>query len=169
MNDKSNAGCIEQNGSVSLRPELPEDEAFLLDVYGSTRQEELDLTGWNAATREAFVKMQFNAMRQGYASMFPHGSFNVILLNQQPVGRMVISRGDIEFRVVDMALLQAFRGRGIGTLLLGELLAEAARAGKPVRLHVLKMSRATRLYERLGFLRVGEEGFYDHMEWRPAA
>jgi ribosomal protein S18 acetylase RimI-like enzyme len=154
--------------SVSLRPERPEDDAFLLDVYGSTRQEELDLTGWNAATREAFIKMQFNAMRQGYAGMFPHGSFNVILLNQQPVGRIVVSRGDIEFRVVDMALLPAFRGRGVGTFLLRELIAEAARANKPVRLHVLKMSRATRLYERLGFVRFGEEGFHDQMEWRPS-
>ena len=163
MNDKSLAD------SASLRPERPEDEAFLLDVYGSTRQEELDLTGWNAATREAFVKMQFNAMRQGYAGMFPDGSFNIILLNQQPVGRIVISRGDTEFRVVDMALLPAFRGRGVGTFLLRELLAEAAQAGKPLRLHVLKMSRATRLYERLGFLRFGEEGFYDQMEWRPSA
>ena len=56
---------------------------------------------------------------EGY-NVNPDGSFNIILLNQQPVGRIVISRGDIEFRVVDMALLPAFRGRGIGTFLLGD-------------------------------------------------
>ena len=163
MNDESLAD------SVSLRTESPEDEAFLQEVYASTRQEELDLTGWNAAMREAFVRMQFAAMRQGYAGMFPHGDFSIILLNQRPVGRIVISRADDAFRVVDMALLPAFRGRGVGTFLLRELLGEAARAGKPVRLHVLKMSRATGLYERLGFVRFGEEGFHDQLEWRPAA
>jgi ribosomal protein S18 acetylase RimI-like enzyme len=168
MNNELKTGPISHD-SVSLRPERPEDEAFLLEAYASTRQEELDLTGWNAATREAFVKMQFTAMRQGYAGMFPLGEFSVILLNQRPVGRIVISRADVEFRVVDMVVLPAFRGQGVGTFLLRELLAEAAQAGKPVRLHVLKMSRATGLYERLGFLRVGEEGFYDHMEWRPIA
>jgi len=60
-------------------------------------------------------------------------------------------------------------GGGASDFPVAGIACEAARADKPVRLHVLKMSRATRLYERLGFLHVGEEGFHDQMEWRPAA
>jgi GNAT superfamily N-acetyltransferase len=82
---------------------------------------------------------------------------------------MVVNWGDDEIRLVDLALLPACRGHGIGTGLLQSLLAKARRAGMPVRLHIFKMNRAARLYEHLGFFRTGGDGIYDHMEWRPPA
>jgi len=59
--------------------------------------------------------------------------------------------------VVDLALLPADRNAGIGMFLMRQVCAEAAQAGKPVRLSVLKNSRAVRWYERLGFAKT-EEG-----------
>ena len=59
------------------------------------------------------------------------------------------------------------RGTGMGTALLKDLLAEAERAGKPVRLQVLKTNRAIRLYARLGFAITGESPTHLQMEWRP--
>ncbi len=51
------------------------------------------------------------------------------------------------------------RGRGVGGLLVRELLAEAARQGiAQVSLSVEVDNPAQRLYERLGFERVGREG-----------
>jgi ribosomal protein S18 acetylase RimI-like enzyme len=82
---------------------------------------------------------------------------------------MVINRGAMEIRVVDLALLPAHRNRGIGTFLMRQVCTEAANAGKPVRLCVLKNNRALRCYERLGFAKTGELGVYDELEWRPAA
>lgn len=154
--------------TVELRPERPEDEAFLREVYARTRQEELDRTGWDAATRAAFLEMQFHAMRRGYRAMFPRGEFAVILLDGQPAGRQVVHRTGTEIRLVDVALLPAQRGRGVGTALLQTLLAESARAGIPVRLQVLATNRARRLYERLGFTRSGGDELYAELEWRPA-
>ena len=156
----------QRDDSIFLQPQRPGDEPFLLEVYASTREDELDRTGWDAATRSAFVKMQFNAMQQGYATMFPRGQFSIILLHNRPIGRLVVDRADHEIRVVDIALLPSYRGQGIGTFLLQQLLLEASHAEKPVRLHVLKTSRAARHYLRLGFLKVGAEGPYDQMQWR---
>ena len=62
-------------GVVSLRPEQPEDEDFLFAVYASTRAEELAVTGWDEATRSAFLNLQFRAMRQGYHASFPQAEF----------------------------------------------------------------------------------------------
>jgi ribosomal protein S18 acetylase RimI-like enzyme len=151
--------------AVVLRPEQPADEAFLLHLYASTRQEELALTNWDAATRAAFVTSQFDAMRQGYAGMFPDGQFSIVLLGDRAIGRMVIHRGAQEIRLVDMALMPESRCRGIGAGLVQTLLAEARRARKPVSLHVLKGNRAARLYERLGFRFTGGDGLYDEMTW----
>jgi GNAT superfamily N-acetyltransferase len=152
--------------TTSLRPERSEDEPFLLEVYASTRQEELDATGWPAAMREAFVKMQFNAQRQGYRATFPRAEFSIILSAGQPVGRIVINRAQSEFLLVDMTLLPAHCGCGLGTALIQDLLREAAAAQKPVRLSVLKGQRAGRLYQRLGFVKTGEDDLRDRMEWR---
>jgi ribosomal protein S18 acetylase RimI-like enzyme len=149
-----------------LRPEEPADVPFLLEVYASTRQEELDAMGWPPSVREAFVKMQFNAQQQGYRTTFPQAEFAIILHRDQAIGRIVIDRAETGILLVDLALLPAHRGRGIGTALVKDLLREAAAAQKPVRLSVIKGQRAFSLYQRLGFKKTGEAGWRDQMEWR---
>lgn len=151
---------------ISLRPEQNGDAPFLFEVYASTREEELALTNWDAATRRMFLDMQFAAMNRGYAGMFPTGEFSVICEHGQPIGRLVLYRSAEEIRVVDLALLPAHRNRGIGTLLMRRVCDEAGRAGKPVRLSVLKTNRAAHWYARLGFHKIGEAGFHDELEWR---
>jgi ribosomal protein S18 acetylase RimI-like enzyme len=167
MNATATALLDSAQPPVWLRPEQPADEAFLLELYGRTRQEELSLTNWDAATRAAFVKMQFNAMRRGYAGMFPNGQFSVVLLADRAVGRLVVHRGEQEICLADMALLPEICGRGIGTRLVQAVQAEARQAQKTVRLHVLKGNRAARLYERLGFRLTADCGIHDEMTWTP--
>ncbi|HLX94817.1 MAG TPA: GNAT family N-acetyltransferase [Verrucomicrobiae bacterium] len=152
---------------IVLRPEAAADEIFLFEVYAGTRQEELDLTDWDAPTRAAFLDMQFKAMRQGYRTMFPTADFSIILRGPERIGRMIILRLDREIRVVDLALRPGFRNQKIGTFLMQRVCAEAARAGKTVTLSVLKNTRPVGWYRRLGFATAGEAGFYEEMEWRP--
>lgn len=154
------------SNTVSLRPEHAGDEPFLFEVYASTRAEEMALTNWDPATCQAFLAMQFRTMRQGYRAMFPAGEFRVIEAARQRAGLMVIHRDATEIRVVDIALAPEYRNQGIGTFLIRELCAEAARMGRVVRLSVLKNNPASRWYARLGFRKIGETGIHDEMEWR---
>jgi GNAT superfamily N-acetyltransferase len=152
--------------AISLRPEHARDETFLLAVYASTREEELTRTGWDDATRRQFVEMQFKAMRQGYATAFPHAEFSIILLDGHPIGRVVINRTDREIRIVDMALLSEHRGKGIGTDLMQTWRREAAQRQKPLRLRVVKRTRPANWYKRIGFVLIDEDGIHDHLEFR---
>jgi GNAT superfamily N-acetyltransferase len=154
---------------TALRPKAPGDGPFLLGLYASTRQKELDAVGWPAPVREAFVTMQFNAQQQGYRSAFPNGDFSIILLRDQAVGRIVIDRAEPAYRLVDIALLPAHRGHGLGGTLVQSLMREATAAHRPVRLSVIKGQRASRLYQRLGFANTGDDGFREQMEWRGEA
>jgi ribosomal protein S18 acetylase RimI-like enzyme len=154
-------------GTVTLRPEQPADEPFLFEVYASTREEELNLTGWTAAMRNAFLNQQFKAMRQGYAGMFPQGVFSIILLEGRPIGRQVVDRNTERICVVDVALLPPFQCQGIGTALMEAVLRLAVGENLPVRLHVVRDNRALNLYRRLGFQPLGEMDAYQEMEWRP--
>ncbi|HTD51708.1 MAG TPA: GNAT family N-acetyltransferase, partial [Thermoanaerobaculia bacterium] len=74
-----------------------------------------------------------------------------------------------EIRLVDIALLPAFRGKGVGTRLLAELIAEAKGRGVPLTIHVELFNPARRLYDRLGFTPVEEHGVHVLMERRPEA
>jgi ribosomal protein S18 acetylase RimI-like enzyme len=156
-------------GTIELRDEQSGDEPLLFELYASTREEELALTGWDTATRQTFLTMQFRAMRQGYRSMFPQGQFSIILADGSPVGRVVIDRSPQELHVADIVVREAHRSRGIGGRVMKDLMAEAAKTGKPVRLQVLKQSRAIAFYQRLGFSRIGGTEIYDQMEWWPPA
>jgi ribosomal protein S18 acetylase RimI-like enzyme len=155
--------------SITLRPVEPADTAFLRDVYGSTRADELALTGWNAAEKDAFVQMQFDAQDHHYRATYSNASFQVILREGRPIGRLYVARGDDEIRIVDIAILPAYRGGGVGTALIAELLGEAQHAGKAVRIHVERDNPALRLYSRLGFRPIAERGVYWFLEWSPAA
>jgi ribosomal protein S18 acetylase RimI-like enzyme len=91
----------------------------------------------------------------------------VILENDAPIGRLYLHRRPEDLRIMDIALLPEHRGRGIGGLLIGELLDEARAAGHSVSIHVEIYNPAMRLYERLGFKQIDTYGVYHLMEWRP--
>jgi len=150
--------------TVDLRPERPDDREFLYEVYASTRDEELMLTNWDEPMRRAFLNQQFNAMMTGYRSMFPEGHFLILEVAGKAVGRMVLHQGEKEIRVVDLALLPAYRNQGVGTFLMRQI---CAKADRPVRLSVLKFNRAFGWYQRLGFQKRGDSGIYDELEWLP--
>ncbi len=152
---------------VALRPATAADEALLRRVYAGTREEELALTGWTDAEKEAFVAMQFAAQSAHYAQHYPAMSADVVLVEGEPAGRLLVDRWDAEIRIVDIALLPRARGRGAGGALLADLVAEAAAAAKRLSIHVERNNRALGLYERLGFKPVGEAGIYLRMELAP--
>lgn len=155
--------------TISLRAVTAEDEAFLFEVYASTRRAEMLSWGWDRAQQDAFLKMQFKAQHQAYEVEDEATDTKIILLEGKPVGRLIVNRTEDEIRLTDIALLTEYRSSGIGTGLIKDLFDEAYRAGKPVRLHVLKNNRAIHLYERLGFKTTGENGMHFQMEWVPAA
>lgn len=70
--------------------------------------------------------------------------------------------------IANIALDPAMQGRGIGTRILQDILAEATAADVPVRLDVIKANiQARALYERLGFVWVGANESHDTMERFP--
>jgi ribosomal protein S18 acetylase RimI-like enzyme len=153
---------------VRLRPISPADEPFLLELYASTREDELAIAPWTPEQKSAFLEMQFDAQDRDYRGRHPDASFDVIDVGGKRAGRLLVHRGSEEFRVLDISLLPAWRGRGIGGELMLGLIAEAHAQGKPVRIHVERFNRARALYERLGFREVAEAGVYVLMECPPS-
>lgn len=153
--------------TVTLRPITPDDEAFLYRLYASTREEELAPLDWQEAQKETFLRMQFTAQHTFYREQFPQAAFQLLVLGDEPIGRLYVDHRPDEIRILDIALLPAYRNRGIGTRLIEEILDRGAAAGLPVRMHVEQYNPALRLYQRLGFRRIDDNGIHLLMEWSP--
>ena len=142
---------------IELRPAEPADREFLYRVYAGTRTEELAVVPWDEAQKEAFLRSQFDAQDRWYREHYARATFEVVVVDGEPAGRLYLHRGESEIRIVDIALLPEHRGNGVGTALLRDLLAEADRR---VTIHVERFNPALRLYERLGFTLAEDKGVY---------
>ncbi len=146
---------------IALRAATPEDRELLYTVYADSRAEELARVPWTAEQKAAFLRQQFDAQDAWWREHYTTAELSVIEADGEPAGRLYVDEWKREVRIVDVAVLSTFRGRGIGTRLVRDVIARADGAGKPVTIHVEMFNAgARRLYERLGFELVHEEGVY---------
>lgn len=150
-----------------LRPIDAADQAFLQRLYASSRETEMSRSGWPVEAIAAFLQQQFNLQQRYYQEHFPDGEFWLIEHDGEAIGRLYLFWGETTLQLIDIALLPECRGVGLGTALLDELLTRADSRGLAVGLHVETDNPARRLYRRLGFAVVGENGVYLEMR-RPA-
>ena len=143
-----------------LRATTDADRDFLVELYASTREPELAQVAWEDGAKDAFLEQQFSAQDLHYRSNYPGAALDVIEVDGERAGRLYVYRGEKDIRIMDIALAPAFRGRGIGTGLLEELMDEARSSERSLSIHVEMQNPARSLYERLGFAPAGEHGVY---------
>lgn len=151
--------------TITLRPAGPDDHAFLMEVYGSTRADELALTPWNDEQRAAFILHQFTAQQDHYAKNYPGATHDIILADGRQAGRIYVARLEREIRIIDLTLLPHERNTGIGSYLIRQLLVEAGRTKQSVRIWVEEFNPSLRLFERLGFSRSEQQGIHLLLQW----
>jgi len=150
----------------TLRLVRPEDQDFLFKLYASTRAQEIAAFGWPATQQEAFLRMQFMAQQRSYELAYPQAEHQIVEQGGAPIGRIMVHREKDFARLVDIALLTEYCGKGIGSGLISALMEQCAGDGATLKLQVRQANPAVRLYERLGFIRAGEDAMYIQMERR---
>ena len=156
------------SANITLRPVGSDDYDFLVEVYGSTRAEEMALVPWTDEQRQLFVRSQFNAQQDHYAKTYPGASHDVIVSDNRSVGRLYVARLDHEIRIIDITLLPAERNGGIGSYLIKQLLNEANSSGKITRIYVEEFNPSLRLFERLGFSSSEQQGIHLLLQCNPS-
>jgi GNAT superfamily N-acetyltransferase len=154
------------NYSITFRSVTADDADFLLELYKSSRGDDLRKLGWEDERIDEFLGMQYEAQQRFYESEYRRVADQVVLADDKPAGRLMFEQREHEIRCVDFALLPQYRGQGIGTGLLKNLQSQARGANKPLRLQVIRFNRAINLFERVGFVRTSETGTHFQMEWR---
>jgi SAM-dependent methyltransferase len=136
-----------------IRPATVDDVGFLTDVVLAAGQGDVDEVEWRAG----FAAWTIETL----------ADTSVIELYGDRVGRLRIRRTPESIELCGIQLLPEVRNRGIGAAIIRELQAESAGAGVPLDLGVEKDNPdARRLYDRLGFTKVGESGDEDKLRWQ---
>ena len=155
---------------IRLRKIEENDKSVLLEIYASTRKEEMErVPHWTDLMKNEFLKQQFNAQHIHYQNNYPGADFWILEKNKKPIGRLYVSEryNNSTIRIIDITLLPAFRGQGSGTGILRDLIKKASESGLPLSIHVESFNPAKKLYERLGFKKISEtNGVYHLMEWK---
>ena len=151
--------------ACTLRPAAPDDARFLFDLYAGSRLDELAGAGWTAPQCDTFLRLQYAARDAHYRSAFPEAIDQIALCGDTVAGRLLVDRRADALHIVDVALLPACRGQGVGSALLRELQREAEATQRQVLLHVEMHNRARALYRRLGFAEIETLGLHVSMCW----
>jgi len=152
---------------ITLCPEQPTDEVFLRNLLIAQRWAEFAPLPLQDDQKIALLTGQFRAKRQHYATHYPNAWRAIIRLQDQPMGSITLDQRPERLWIVDIGLHPDHCGQGLGSVVLHAILATAARTGQGVGLSVALGNPAERLYRRLGFHSISQDGAYQMMHWQP--
>jgi ribosomal protein S18 acetylase RimI-like enzyme len=139
-----------------LRPAERSDYSFALTLYVEGAKGHLTKIGrWD---EDRFVAL----FREGY----DQGRTRIISVDGRVVGFIQVVDFADRLYLRQLHLIDGFRGRGIGSTLIGAELKRAAETGRPVTLDVMHGNPARRLYVKLGFESTGKDPDKEQMIWR---
>ena len=155
--------------NISLRPIKDQDSDFLYKLYAQTREAEINMTGWTPEQATVFLQQQFRAQTTYWGDNYDTTRFELILWKNKPAGRFYVDEMPEELRLVDIIVDESFRGKGIGAVLIRQLLEEATEKNKPVTLHVEANNWVKSFYEKLGFKVIKPHEVHSFMRWEPTS
>lgn len=129
----------------ALRPAAETDIPFLMDLRHQSMDTVLVAAGMTPGD-------ETHMQRVLYAFEWAQ----VVLLAGEPIGLLKVVRTPPVWELIQIQLLPGEQGKGFGEQLLRALMAQAMAAGASIKLCVLKVNPALHLYERLGFVVIGE-------------
>src|SRR5258708_29155741 len=118
--------------SISVRPVTNDDADLLLEIYKSSRGDDLRGLGWSEDRISEFLGLKYEAQKHFLESEYKRATDELILRADQPAGRLIVERREHEIRCIDLALLPEHRNRGVGTFLIRTLQNEARREANPL-------------------------------------
>ena len=123
---------------ISFRPIKHKDFEFLWRLHNAALKDYITQTwGWDE-----------DWQKRNFAEIFKTEKAKIIVFEKKDIGYWEVGEREVETVLISIRLLPKYQRRGIGTKIIEDLLDNSQ---KPIRLQVLKVNPAKKLYERLGF------------------
>jgi ribosomal protein S18 acetylase RimI-like enzyme len=149
---------VPNDPELRLRLAGSADEAFIRHLFREVHAGQF--AGLSGPILEQVMAQQFRSRTAGYAAQFPDATSMIVMRRAMAVGRLLLNCVSERWHVIDIALLPAERGRGLGSEIFDALEASARGRGVgAVTLMVLANNLAARrFYARRGFAESGSAG-----------
>lgn len=140
--------------TIHFQPATADDFETLLQLRLITMRPSLEKLG----------RFDPDRARQRFQAAFQPHHLRHIVVEGVRVGCVALKPGDNHWQVDQFYLYPDWQGKGIGSTVLQQLIAEASDAGKPMKVEVLKGSEANHFYQRHGFVLTHEEEWDNYYE-----
>lgn len=141
--------------AIELRPATQADYDFLYDLHVSTMRGYVEATwSWDEVWQRRHFQQHFR----------PEVN-QIIVLNGCDAGLISVGQNKNEFFIRNIQILPEHQNKGIGRFIIARIIQQAQQQGCLVALQVLKVNRARRFYEQLGFVIEGETQTHFNMKW----
>jgi len=152
---------------IQLKKKNETDSEFLLQLMGEIKIAELNAYSWPEHMKNQLIEMQYKGYEQMIKNEYPNAEDYIIMVDNENAGRLQLDINDNSMCIVNISLMPAFHGKGIGSKIIKDVLAEADMKNKPVYLEVDKVNPAFNLYKRIGFDICGEDEIKYSMKYLP--
>lgn len=136
-----------RGSSYFLRPARQSDLPFVVALHNESLREYLEpLFGWDQNHWKSFISTWFDPQR-----------VKIIQVDEVDSGLLVVEERSDEILFESISITSSLRNLGLGSKIIGDVIERSKVSGFPIHLDVLKTNLpARRLYERLGFVVIGE-------------
>jgi ribosomal protein S18 acetylase RimI-like enzyme len=141
---------------IALRPAGAQDFEYCKRLY---------FAGMKTIIAELNLDMAAQAV--SFSEQWALEQVRIIDVDDSNAGWLQSEMRDDEMFIAQLFVDGPFQRQGIGTHVMKSLIGEAARLNQPVRLAVVKINPALRLYERLGFHTTHEDDRKFYMKRDP--
>ena len=146
------------NQGYSFREVAEQDYDFIYQVKKDAyiKYVEMNFGEWKEEVQRKFFKTFMEKFKEGARIIISQGT---------DIGFFNDCETDYIYEIGNICILPEYQNRGIGTAILQDVITE--HADKDIHLQYFKQNPVGRLYERLGFERIGETPY--HYQMRRAA
>ncbi len=144
-------------GTLTMRPERDEDDAFLFALFRSHAGRELRQAGLPDAALDTMIGFQYRAQTMTHRGQFPDAAYSIIESDGAPIGRLIEADEGARVYFVDFALLPERQAKGLGTAFIERVADEWGRKGRAARVEVqIANLPSLKLCRNLGFVPIAE-------------
>jgi len=156
-------------GDFIFRPERPEDERFLFELFAAHHGIMLRQSGIPAAMTDKLLESQFRSQTATFRAMYPDAIYSIIAFEGEEIGRFIEHDETDVVYFVDFLLVPQRQAGGIGPAITRALMEEWAARGRGTRVEVMiNNAPCLKMCRKLGFTEgKPDERAYVELRWYP--
>jgi len=156
-------------GTFVFRPELPQDERFLLELFAAHHGIMLRKADLPAEMIAQLLRSQFRSQTATYRKLYPQAIYSIIEFEGEQIGRFIEQDETDVVCFVDFLLWPQHQAKGIGPAITWALMQEWAARGRGTRVEVMVSNEpCLKMCRRLGFSEgKPDQRAYVELHWFP--